>query len=144
MAEHDDRVTEDPRPGRFSLAGENERLRRENAELKRLVDKAPPSGPDAGTAVCFRRASESACRGAVVLSDGFIEAVAKPGGMNHYALIEYGDRGAAKGDHGFQVNRCHSAIGEPDTWHLPEECPFEKDPKVCPFAAVAPRAPETP
>ena len=126
------------------LTAEVERLTKENAELQRQLAKAPPSGPPEGTAVCFRRGSENVCRAGKVLSDGFIEAVPVKGGMAHHALIEYGDpANATRAGHGFQTNRAHSPIGAPDTWHLPEECPFERDSAVCPFAAGA-RPPQAP
>ena len=136
------------RPG--AQAAAIERLTAENAELQRQVAKAPPAGPAKGTAVCFRRVNETVCRPAVMVSDGYVDSVSKPGGMILHALIEYGDpagspeRMAMVGTvekavpHGFQVNRGYSPGGEPDTWHLPKDCPWDHDPKICPFIKDTP------
>ena len=133
-----------------SPEAERARLIAENAELQRQLAKAPPRGPDKGAAVCFRRVNETICRPAVVLSDGYVESVSTPRGVILHALIEYRDpagapdRMAMVGSvekavaHGFQTNRGHSPGGEPDTWHLPSECPWGHDPAVCPFKPEPP------
>ena len=108
-------------------------LEAENAELRRQLAKAPPVGPVAGTLLHYRRGAERVCRPAEMVSDGYVDELQRHSGSVCYALIGYGDVPVAGQDaaqaaiHRFQVNRAHSTIGEPDTWHLASACPFQAD-----------------
>lgn len=124
-----------------SLASEVARLTAENKELTRQLAKLPPVGPPVGTPVCFRRATESRFRAGHLLSDGYVEAVPRPGGQLLYAVIDYGDPHgtATKTTQRTTTNRPHDTLGGPETWHLPAECPCGHDPARCPFADGAPQ-----
>lgn len=104
-------------------------LRAENAELRRQLAKLPPQGPAPGTPIHYRRPAEALCRKGELVSDGYIDEVRGPGSgqVRLHALIQYGDPPDEKNPltHRFQTNRAYSKSGEPDTWHLAQECPLQ-------------------
>lgn len=112
----------DKTPG--ELAAELARLSQENATLKALQAKTEADrGPRPGTKIRYRRPHEPGSRPGVILSDGFIERVPKPGGFHHFAHIAYGDAEdmVDRKEHLFECSAPYDPLGAPGTWCYPDD-----------------------
>lgn len=104
-----------------------------------------------GQDICYVRGAEQRCRPARLLSDGVTEVVMGARGEQHHVHLEYYDLPYTDNEgkhreprHSFEVQRAWDTTGSPDTWHLPDQCPFNHDPKRCPFVAAAAKSVEAP